>query len=360
MVKKFSNTSPDFWLDLTNQRMYWENMKTLLGHETKQDSWDNLYRVTPHDVASSGGRALLTLHQDSICLAVMHAVPEYDWQPWLFVQGPPTSWWQNLASQFRNLEALDDTTKQRTLLLVRHWLEYLATTEAGRRQRRSKRTKKIVKWLGGVKAIVQRVFNVEERKRWRLPKSESETVLRRKSRYWNHPRNRAKFLQVLGRQLGLQSFADWYSVTNKTILAGGGRILLRLYKDSATRAILSEMPDHAWRPWHFTSTPIAWWGNLVQLFNTRRPEIRDPIAETVVRLFVEEVAQTLEVTQLDDWQLVNLNNIDANTMKRLNSLGGLLPLLTTLYPEHNWTAMESKSLSSIQKHIATHTKAILG
>ena len=110
-----------------------------------------------------------------------------------------------------------------------------------------------------------------------------------------------------------------------------------MYSGSPAWAIITEFPEHAWTPWKFVKSPKGWWEMLADSFLAGHPA-----AETTVREYLEYLAQAYNVQTLSQWCTVpmRLEKTDSN---RLAHFGGLMKLLTRLYPKHNWNTASASS-----------------
>lgn len=81
-----------------------------------------------------------------------------------------------------------------------------------------------------------------------------------------------------------------------------------LYNGSAALACLCEFPEHPWKPWKFAKTPRQWWKSVAALFFQG-----DAVAETILRVFLEEVEQLADT----------LPTRDTGAERRLDYFGGL-------------------------------------
>jgi len=124
---------------------------------------------------------------------------------------------------------------------------------------------------------------------------------------------------------------------------------MRLYDLSLTLAIMTEYPEYAWLPWKFNKSLTGWWRDLQKKFKAG-----NPIAEAVVRLYMEDLAQQNNVETLDDWYLLSHMQLGGGTWVRIsNYLSGLPNILVWLYPHHNWNLhrFATSGKRSIQNHV---------
>jgi len=117
--------------------------------------------------------------------------------------------------------------------------------------------------------------------------------------------------------------------------------LVHRYNSSVARLVSSEFPEFAWNIWMFALTPRGWWEDV------RRKYLEgDCIAQTVVRLFIEQSAEQIGV-QLQDSR--GLKKLEYHLYKvqpyRIGQLGPLSHILETL-----GIKSASTSISSTLQH----------
>ena len=143
------------------------------------------------------------------------------------------------------------------------------------------------------------------------------------------------------------------------MLSGG--ILLKYYGSSVINLVVAEYPEHAWSYWNFERSPRGWWDELVQRFCTKTTssnpvhQLRavDPIAETVVRLFIDYIPDQHKVQKLDDWYRVSSEQLQAGIYDQLGRLGRLPTVLARLFPYHEWqlSQFDSSSKKAAQRFV---------
>jgi len=94
---------------------------------------------------------------------------------------------------------------------------------------------------------------------------------------------------------------------------------------------MTEIPTHCWKPWKFRITPKLWFESVQDRFSRG-----DPIAETIMRQYIEEIATMHGVKQLADWYNVERHTLSPTTRYQMEFFGGLPALLRQLYPSHTW------------------------
>lgn len=113
----------------------------------------------------------------------------------------------------------------------------------------------------------------------------NDAALRRRKKpqgYWQVRENRMRFLEELGRELGVQEPHGWAAVSKRQLLQHGARGLLAHYSNSRTRALEDLLGCAA---------PLG------------QAQARDTWAAHANRLrFVREVAARLSLAQAEDWR----------------------------------------------------------
>jgi len=90
--------------------------------------------------------------------------------------------------------------------------------------------------------------------------------------------------------------------------------------------VLSEYPEHAWRPWAFDRSPRGWWKDLAAAFAKS-----DQIALFVVREFYNDISDQYGVANPNDWAKI-IDSVSATEKYRFAYFGGLGPILRGLFP----------------------------
>lgn len=94
-----------------------------------------------------------------------------------------------------------------------------------------------------------------------------------------------------------------------------------MYGNSFALAVMTEVPDHAWKPWRFRSTPRGWWKSVADLF--KRGDI---IGESCIRTYLEDFGFKTAPGCLDAAKLLR----NSNVKYCLFYIGGVTELLNRL------------------------------
>jgi hypothetical protein len=111
---------------------------------------------------------------------------------------------------------------------------------------------------------------------------------RRPKSSWKESSSRRAFFESLACSKGFAAPTDWYRLTKRDVIDGGGSGLLRhYYGGSVSVAIQHLFPEHHWHQWRFSRSPRNLWNE-----------------PTKVRDFLDSLAPKLNVSNLNDWYRV--------------------------------------------------------
>lgn len=148
------------------------------------------------------------------------------------------------------------------------------------------------------------------------------------------------FLLEKAKQLNVNQWEDWYQVTYDDLRKFGATPHLRQYNASPMQLIVNSFPEHPWQIWRFNRVPKHYWDNP--------GHIRDAIYGLADLLGIHSYSTQAKGQfdgNLDDWYRVTYQQIHAYGCKALvDRFGGIIPLLSFVYPNHNWIAEENRNL----------------
>ena len=157
-----------------------------------------------------------------------------------------------------------------------------------------------------------------------------------------------KFVEEIGKELGIKEMEDWYKVTQKVAIATlikfilkdffglGGVTLLRLYSDSPAQLLAAVFPEYNWLPWKFEKAPRNVWQSEIN-----------------IKKVVEWAGKQLGIKDMDDWYKVSRYEI-----MRLGCEVPLSELLFIAYPHVKWE-FHSKSKANYYKKTQFLLKTML-
>lgn len=124
-------------------------------------------------------------------------------------------------------------------------------------------------------------------------------------------------------------------------IAAIGSSLMLMYGKSTQLMIATEYPETAWTMWEFASSPKQWWRELGKLW--RRG---DPIAELLVRRYIEEIVTPNLSPNTNEWFLYwtsiiqRKRSLPKTSLNRLAWIDDYVNILRRLYPHYSWKASD--------------------
>lgn len=142
--------------------------------------------------------------------------------------------------------------------------------------------------------------------------------------YWNDKSNQRKHLELIGEELGVNTFEDWYKISPKEVRVRANFIKYH-YNTSLYRALKEIYPEYEWDVTQFQTR--VWTDSNFQ------------------RQRLDEIGKELGVSTLDDWYKIPASEV----RKRATFIGNhysssVITALTTIYPEHNWDVLKFTSI----------------
>jgi len=105
---------------------------------------------------------------------------------------------------------------------------------------------------------------------------------------------------------------------------------------------MGEYPEHAWKAWKFSQLPKYWLSFVASKFHSG-----DVLAEIVVREYVEELEQRLELNRPEDWIGVPESRISTTDLFRMSAFGGIWNVLSRYYPKLSLGKRSSKKPNAL-------------
>jgi len=130
-----------------------------------------------------------------------------------------------------------------------------------------------------------------------------------------------KFLDHLGKKIGVHCKSDWYSVKLKNVIRNGGRGVLAHFGNSLQQTLVSLWPEYPWKLWLFEKVHNGFWS---QEINRRE--------------YLTWLASELRISQHDQWYKISYETIvDKNGTGFLEFYGkSLQTALIRHFPEYPW------------------------
>ncbi|MCP4659822.1 MAG: hypothetical protein GY856_30840 [bacterium] len=220
----FRRVPVDFWDDLMNQRRYLE----WLGRKLRIERPEDWYQVTSTAFVANRGIPMLRRYNGSYVRALTSCFPEYELLEWRF-QRLPHGFWDDPANRRRAIDWLGEQLRYDD---PDDW--YLITGcdfyDHG--------LGGLLRYYNGspiaavTDLLTERVW--EEWLSHQLPKG-----------YWTNRRNRRRYLDWLGEELGFAEPGDWTRLTRSDLESNRGSTLFKLFDNSVRAVLLNTFPaDH--------------------------------------------------------------------------------------------------------------------
>jgi hypothetical protein len=165
---------------------------------------------------------------------------------------------------------------------------------------------------GSLILALQQVYEGHEWYPWKF----SQNV---PARYWDNIEHQKKFLDWVGKELGVKDLPDWYVITNDIISNYGGSGILAKYGKSPSKMLQAIYPSHNWIAWKFKQVSKRYWD-----------------LEKSQKEFVEWLSPLLHIKDLNDWYRVSLQNIERVASGTAFNKFDKAEILRNVYPHHSW------------------------
>lgn len=228
-----------YWNKRANRMNYMVWLRRKLGF-TKRTDWYKLNRQ--HFLDHHGGGLLATAYRHSPHFALRDYMPNSEWLPWQMGK-VPQGYWKNpkhrraymtwMGKQLRFKKNADWYR-----LSKRDFNRYGGEGLLANYYRNSP--------IDALRDFKPKVVWQE----WRFAEAPQ--------RFWHDPRNRARYMAWLGKQLKFRTADDWCHVTRRDFLDHHGSALLQSGW-SPLELLRETYPDEDWHEWHFVRVPNGFW-----------------------------------------------------------------------------------------------------
>jgi len=149
---------------------------------------------------------------------------------------------------------------------------------------------------------------------------------KRPQNYWSSLENQRRFMDELGKKLGINSEADfekWYSQSVEVLAQQSGGGLSNIYKKNFPKLLATVYPNFNWKLWKFPGRI----GKVVQ-------------SDEDLRGLLDNLEVALGIRQPEDWYRVTSEQLIEMKVPQLHKSnpGGLVALLAKRYPNVDWDA----------------------
>ena len=220
-----NGVSNGYWEDIKNHKLYIEWLGDELGYETI-DRW---YELTTDAIyANFGGGLLSSYYSGSPIQFVKAMFPEYEWLEWKFVN-VSNGYWEDIKNHKLYIEWLGDELGYET---IDRWYELTTETLYANFGRGSLNI-----YYSPIQ-FVKAMFPEYEWLEWKFV-----TV---HNGFWNDIKNKRRYMEWLGNELGYKTMEDWYGINKDVISENRGGGLLNHYGSKSSSCIMGVFPEHKW------------------------------------------------------------------------------------------------------------------
>ena len=221
---KFVQVHRGFWDSVANCRRYLD----WLGRELKFRDLDDWYAVSFEEFRTHRGAVMLANFGWSISATIVACFPEHEWCEWKFVH-VPRGFWDSQKNRRRYLKWLGRELGYRTL---DDW--YSVTYKDFRRNHGNR----VVRRYGSsVSATVTACIPRREWHEWLFHRTPPG--------FWSNPANRRRYVDWLGKRIGVREPKDWLKVSTTDFRKNNGARLLAYVRSH--RKLLKEcFPELDW------------------------------------------------------------------------------------------------------------------
>jgi hypothetical protein len=150
-----------------------------------------------------------------------------------------------------------------------------------------------------------------------------------------HMEDQKILFDIIGKQLGVNQFEDWYRIKVSDVISHGGSAILHVYKNSLIKTVESIYPTYRWHTWQFNTVSKNFWQEQQNISS-----------------FLNWVAQQLGIKKLEDWygvSTLHFKRLGGSWL--LQKYGGLMQLLGIHFPHHDWNVSRFQLANKSQKFL---------
>jgi len=111
-----------------------------------------------------------------------------------------------------------------------------------------------------------------------------------------------------------------------------GDLLLRIYNDSISAAILDTFPSHRWKLWKFSKVPSYYWKDLSAQLHGSDDTLSQQAKEELSQYFHEILSPHYQIVSPMQWFKLNESDLRLSTKTMSTFFGGWKRLLAIVYP----------------------------
>lgn len=297
-----SRKTSSYWKDSCRQLAFLQDLSKKLGIK-KMDDW---YTITNQHIRQHGGRGLLKAYHDSHVELITKLFPDHKWQKWKFVR-TPHGYWESISNQRVFFEAISEKLPQ--VSFVDKWYPFTL-----RDLKEYKVPEQVLNSYKNVNEIMRTIFPEHVWEGDKFKKEEDEGI-------WNNKVLQRQLFDQVASKLNITHWEGWYNITIHSFQeVSSSTSILRYFNGSLIQALKQIYPEHPWKEWKFIQTSDGFWDSLENQ-----------------RLFLSDVAITLNIKNWYDWLHVTLEDVRKHGGSTLLlKYKSIQSMLFAVFPEYNW------------------------
>eukprot|EP01122_Echinamoeba_exundans_P013866 TRINITY_DN6123_c0_g1_i2.p1 TRINITY_DN6123_c0_g1~~TRINITY_DN6123_c0_g1_i2.p1 ORF type:complete len:408 (-),score=47.96 TRINITY_DN6123_c0_g1_i2:418-1641(-) len=276
-----------------------DSLASALSLQTRDD-W---YKIKRGDIKKfDDGRQILASYP-SLPSALKDAYPEHEFLPWKFAQ-VSRSFWSDTSNQILFLEWIQ---KQEGMKSLEDWY----SIKIGQLETKYSMRPVLERYSRSLSRALSSLYPDHSWEEWRFNRKTPRG-------FWNDVKNQRRFLQSVGKKIGVVSMEDWYRVELKSVAAQSlPSFFGAQYSWSLPAALKAAFPEHEFLDWKFEKLPVNYWDSSQ---NQQR--------------YIQWLGKELGIQRLEQWYSVpSYVALESFT----EPFGRSLPrALMSLYPHHSW------------------------
>jgi len=308
-LSRFAKKPQRYWSSKENQRRFMDELALKLG----LGDLDGWYSVTVSRLAHLGAARILTLYGNSLSKLLAAVYPDHPWDISKFPTRPQ-NYWSSLENQKKSM---DEVAHKLGVNDLEGWYSI------GSKRLIAEGAESLLQCYGG--SLSKLLAAVYPEHPWDLSKFSVKP-----QRYWSSIVNQRKFMDELGKKIGVNSEAElekWYDRSPNLLLENGGGGLSKVYKHNLPKLLAAVYPHYNWQLWKF-------------------PRSRGRVLEDEAELdkLLTSLEEALGIRNPEEWyrvtteQLKNLKVPFFYYKANGSSPNGLVALLSKRYPKIEWDA----------------------
>jgi len=302
---RFGRVPHDYWTSLDHQRDFLEFVAPQLN--VKEGDLDGWYQVRSSELIDVGARGLLSLYNGSFSKLLTAAYPDHPWDDSKFTF-KPHNYWNSLKNQQTFMEELG---KKIGLQDLDGWYSVEKSTVIAMGG-----GSLLTLYKGSLSKLLAGVYPDHS---W----DPSKFATKRRN-HWTSLDNQMKFMDEVGKGIGVKDLDGWYSVSVASMIHHGAGSLLTLYGNSLSKLLATVYPDHPWDVSKFAFKPQNFWPSLQ---NQKR--------------FVDDLGKKIGIhseADFEKWYEVSPRLFQEHGGKSLTERyrHSLPRLFAAVYPDYKW------------------------